>query len=172
MQAVKKTQNTPSLSLLGEGDSFHSSLCSMLEETSLFSDLDRLEIEYLSRWFKAYSAPAGAVVTREGERAPCLYVVAKGELHVLKETGAYENRRIAQIKAGKSLGEMGILDGCPISATTVAATNSVLLLITQNNFQNVIEQNPKLGVKLLLKLGKMVSLRLRQTSGQLAEFLH
>ena len=90
----------------------------------------------------------------------------------MKEAGPYENKRIASIKAGKSIGEMSILDGCPLSATVVTTNESTLLMITKNNFEHVLEQNPKLGTKLLLKLGKMVSLRLRQTTGQLAEFLH
>lgn len=170
-QNSDKNGNSGTLRLLGEGESFRTRLCELLEESALFSDLERTEIEYLGRWFKAYKADPGTTVIKEGEKNANLYIVAKGELHILKQTSQYKNKRIARVKAGKCLGEMGILDGCPLSATAIAATNTTLLLITQSNFEHILQQNAKLGVKLLQKLGKMVSLRLRQTSGQLAGFL-
>lgn len=159
------------LKLLGEGNSFQETICEMLGNSNFFSDLDHNEIEMLAKWVKAYSASAGSIIFQEGNKDACLCVLAKGEIAILKETAPNESKKIAKIRPGRTIGEMSVVDGYPFSASAIASKNSVILLMTQTNFKNLIEQNGKLGVKLLLKIAKIISLRLRQTTGQLVDFI-
>jgi CRP-like cAMP-binding protein len=66
---------------------------------------------------------------------------------------------------------MALLDGQPRSATAVAAEDLVLLVFTRPELDKLVEAKPRLGVKLLWKLARFLSQRLRQTSGALAEHL-
>ena len=77
--------------------------------------------------------------------------------------------KVADIKAGGSIGEMGILDGEPVSASAIASVDSVVFTISGADFEKLVSENEKLGVKLLWKIGKIISLRLRRTTGLLAE---
>ena len=73
--------------------------------------------------------------------------------------------------AGKTLGEMAVVDGEPRSATCVAKRECVLLLLTKDNFQCIVRQRPGLAVKLLVVIAKLLSQRLRQVSGVLVDYL-
>ena len=46
-----------------------------------------------------------------------------------------------------------------------------LVLITRNNFDKLTEEQPTLGVKILKKIARLMSLRLRQTTGVLVDHL-
>jgi CRP-like cAMP-binding protein len=64
---------------------------------------------------------------------------------------------------------MGILDDEPVSASAIATVDSVVFIITGPDFKKLVSENHALDVKLLWKIGKIISLRLRRTTGLLAE---
>ena len=64
---------------------------------------------------------------------------------------------------------MGILDGEPVSATAVSSVDSVVFIISGDEFKKLIFENEKIGVKFLWKIGQTISLRLRRTTSMLAE---
>jgi len=66
---------------------------------------------------------------------------------------------------------MGVIDGQPLSASAVTSTGSVVLIITPGDFNNLMEKNSNLGVKILLHLSRIISLRLRHTTRRLADLL-
>jgi CRP/FNR family cyclic AMP-dependent transcriptional regulator len=47
----------------------------------------------------------------------------------------------------------------------------VLLILTRENLDRLIKEAPGLAAKILLKLGKLLSQRLRITSGRLVDFI-
>jgi CRP/FNR family transcriptional regulator len=155
--------------MLGEGESSHETVCDLIEKFKFFSDLDREEIKMLAVWLKAYSAPVGANVFQEGSTNACLCFIVEGDIAIFKETTPNEHLKIADIRAGGTIGEMGIIDGRPLSASAIASIDSVILMITRNDFRNLVKENGNLGVKLLWNIASIISMRLRQTTGLLAE---
>lgn len=69
------------------------------------------------------------------------------------------------------IGEMSLIDGLPYSAPIRTIEACTLILLTRNNCTQCVQQHPALGVKLLLEIARLISLRLRQTSGQLVDAL-
>jgi CRP/FNR family transcriptional regulator, cyclic AMP receptor protein len=96
-------------------------------------------------------------------------LIAEGEISIFKEISKSEHLKVADIKAGGSIGEMGILDEEPISASAIASISSIVFLISGGDFKKMVSENESLGVKLLWKIGKIISVRLRKTTGLLAE---
>ena len=66
---------------------------------------------------------------------------------------------------------MSLLDDLPYSATATAKDLTKLVLITRHNFERLTEEHPILGVKMLKKIARLMSLRLRQTTGVLVDHL-
>jgi CRP/FNR family cyclic AMP-dependent transcriptional regulator len=71
---------------------------------------------------------------------------------------------IASVNAGKTLGEMSMIDGEPRFATCVAAETCVIAVLSRENLARIILEQPILGAKILMELVLMLSQRLRQTS--------
>jgi CRP-like cAMP-binding protein len=113
----------------------------------------------------------GKTIFREGEKGQYMALVVEGKVEVLKESENHERKVIATIRPGKTMGEMSILDDQPHSATAVAKDTVTLVLITRMNFEKLTDEHPVLGVKILKKIARLMSLRLRQTTGILIDHL-
>lgn len=157
------------LTLLGEGESFRQEACALIKKSDFFQDFSPGDIEYLSNWVKAYSAPVGTYIFKEGSTAASLCFLVEGDISIFKETTPTEHLKIADISSGGTIGEMGIVDGYPLSASAIAASDSIVLLMPRTDFEDLVHTQCALGVKLLWKISQIISMRLRQTTGLLAE---
>lgn len=159
------------LNLIGEGQRFQSELFDMLAEMPLFNRFEGHEIRQVAEYLHAYAVEPGVDVFPEGAQGNCLGLLVSGKLQVLKKNTLGEQQPLAVITAGKTFGEMSLIDGLPYSATTRTLEACTLVLLTRNNFSKCVQAHPTLGVKLLTEIAKLLSLRLRQTSGQLVDAL-
>ncbi len=159
------------LKLLGEGESNRETIYELIEKSSFLADLEADEIEKLAQWMKAYSASMGTYILREGDENACLCIIVEGEIDIFKGATSDKHIKIASIPAGGTIGEMGVVDGEALSATAIASKDSVVLILSRTEFQNLVKSNDRLGIKLLWKLAKIISTRLRKTTGRLADTL-
>jgi CRP-like cAMP-binding protein len=168
---MAQEQSLDNLELLGDGDSFKTQLCAMIESTQMFKDFTRTEVEQLARYTRAYRVANGKTICREGEKGAFLGVIVEGAVDVLKQTDARERKKVNTIRAGRSFGEMSVIDDMPHSATAVAAEPVKLIMLTKQRLEQLTRDQPALGVKVLWQLAKLISLRLRQTTGSLVDHL-
>jgi CRP-like cAMP-binding protein len=129
------------------------------------------EIDTLARYVETYRAPRGAVVFREGASEDYMCLVVEGEVVVRKEDAASTARVLAHFGPGKSFGEMALVDAEPRSATVVATADTKLIVLSRAALERLADEHPRLGVKLLRALTRLLSRRLRETSGRLVDFL-
>ena len=78
---------------------------------------------------------------------------------------------VTLILAGRTFGEMAVFDGKKRSATCVASEPCVLALLPKTQFERILAVNEALGIKLLLRVTRLLSERLRQVNGALVDFL-
>jgi CRP/FNR family transcriptional regulator, cyclic AMP receptor protein len=159
------------LSLLSDSDQAHGTIHELIEKSKFFTDLDEDEIAMLAVWIKAFNAPTGTMILKEGDPNASLCIIVKGDVNIFKETSHNEHIRIAEISSGASIGEMGVIDGQPLSASAVSSSDSIVLIMTPKDFNNLMTKNSNLGVKILLTLSRLISLRLRTTTRRLADSL-
>ncbi len=146
-------------------------IAAMLENAQMFKDLEWAQIKALSEYLQIYRAAPGAVLFHEGDKGDFMCVVLEGKLDVRKEDNRRVDKTVTTILPGRSLGEMTIVDGEPRSATAVAVAPSLLAVLTQENFMQIMRDKPALSAKLLLKIAQLISQRLRLTSGILVDYL-
>lgn len=161
----------PKLQQMSFGDNAKGEIVEMLEDNNMFSDFDRHELRSLAEYCHAYLAPPETIIFKEGDPPSYLCLLIEGRLSVLKDADDEESKKLVDIRPGKTIGEMSVIDGLPYSATVKAAVESKLILITKEKFSRITEDNPRLGVKTLWKFSQLLSLRLRQTSGKLIDLL-
>ncbi|MEI8257662.1 MAG: cyclic nucleotide-binding domain-containing protein [Deltaproteobacteria bacterium] len=148
-----------------------SEMRTMLDGAQMFRDFDWPQIEALSAYIKLFHAAPGTVVFREGDRGDFMCVVLKGQLDIRKQDANSVERSVATVAAGRSLGEMALVDSEARSATAVVMEFAVLAVLTQEDLQLITRDTPALAVKIVLKIAQMISQRLRSTSGILVEYL-
>ena len=147
-------------------------LIELLDRTKWLNELSWHEVQAFAKYVNAYQAGQGKVIFSEGSREAYLCVLAQGKVNIMKESARKEKKLISVITPGRAFGEMSVIDGQPRSASAVAAETSLLLVLAKNDFLALIEKEPHLAVKFIMKLAIVLSQRLRQTSGALVDFLH
>ncbi len=143
----------------------------MLDETQWSTSFVWREIELIARYMAAHSASRGTTIFAEGDPSRYLGLVIKGKVDIIKRDSAGKEHVMTTVGPGKTLGEMALIDHEPRSAAAVAATDTLLMLLTEEQFETLTTTYPGLGYKLVLKLAKMMSQRLRRTSGVLVDYL-
>ncbi|MDH5323981.1 MAG: cyclic nucleotide-binding domain-containing protein [Gammaproteobacteria bacterium] len=159
------------LELLGQGSAFCDELCSMLEQMPMFRDLTRPEVEILSGYVQAFEAESGKTLFLEGEKGGFMCFLVSGKIDVIKESHLRERKTITTVRPGQTIGEMSLLDDMPFSATACAVEKTTVILITRRNFESFTEDHPALAIKMIRKVARLISLRLRQTTGILADYI-
>ena len=160
------------LELIGAGESFRKELCDRLAECQMLADLPWADIDTLSKYVQAYRVPPAGAIFSEGEAGDFLCFLLAGRVSILKEDHDGVSQVVATIAAGRSLGEMAVIDGEKRSASCVAGQEEVLVaMLTRHRFDELVHAFPVLGVKLLQRVARLLSQRLRLTSGQLVDYL-
>ena len=143
----------------------------LLEKTQWAIEFAFNEIETLAEYLQARQVKRGAIVFREGDKDATLFVVAAGKVGVFKSGAKKQDHPIATIGPGHTIGEMALIDGQPRSAGAVAVEDLTLLALARADLDRLANDHPRLAVKVLLKVSKLLSQRLRQTTSNLADRL-
>jgi CRP/FNR family cyclic AMP-dependent transcriptional regulator len=112
---------------------------------------------------------AGEWLITEGTSDTALYFLGDGELEVLMpraRTGG--PRRLAVVRAGSVVGEQSFLDSLPRSTSIRACSDGEAFRLSRENFLVFSAREAVVARDLLLDLGRVVSLRLRETTRFLA----
>ena len=171
MTLDNKKSSLASLEILGSGIASSDRIVAMLENAQMLRGFEWAQISALAAYVQLYRAAPGAVLFREGDRGDFMCIVLEGKLEVHKEDNRRIDKTVTTIFPGRSLGEMTIVDGEPRSATAVAIEPTTVAVLTQENFLLIMRDKPALSAKLLLKIARLLSQRLRLTSGILVDYL-
>ena len=116
---------------------------------------------------------AGEVVIREGEstRNDFMALVLDGEVTVENSVAAAHDSMVVSILGpGSLIGEMGIIDGGPRSATCTASTDLALAVLTREALARLMDTHPSVAARLLLAMSKRIADYLRETNRKLMTF--
>ena len=118
-----------------------------------------------------YQAPVGAEIIREGEGGDFMLMLLEGRIDVHKRDRWNSPQVLASVEAGRTLGEMSMIDGEPRFATCIATEPSLIAVLDRESLARIIVEQPLLGAKILMELVLMLSHRLRATSQRLLGLL-
>ena len=141
----------------------------MLDSTQWANDFDWEQILQLAKYFAAYRCRRGTILVEQGETDQRMMLIVSGQVNIVKDSKDDAAQVLATLRAGHSLGEMSMVDKEPRSATAQAVTGVQLLMITEANAQKLAADNPYLAYCFITKICRMLSQRLRRTSGMLIE---
>lgn len=103
---------------------------------------------------------SGDVIFRQGDLVLTMFNIQNGSVGVYTEYGTDQEKKIAVLGKDQLLGEMGLIEVCPRSATAVALEETVLQVITEEDLSDYFTNNPEK----LLQIMKQLSARIRETS--------
>jgi len=114
----------------------------------------------------ALELKAGEYVFREGELGTEMYIINEGKVEILNQVGDDE-QVLAVLEKGDFFGEMSVLEDLPRAASARAATDIRLLQINGSTFDQLLQGNPEIAVRMMRKLSR----RLRETDEMLRSIM-
>ena len=131
----------------------------VLRKIYLFQELALDELVQMVDCCSLISCQPGELLVEQGENGDSLFIILKGTFEVSRN-----GEPLSALGEGNHVGEMALLSGTPRAARVRALGPSKLLELKRDDFQVLIGQNPKMGVKLLMALAKELSTRLKRTN--------
>jgi len=107
----------------------------------------------------------GEVIVRQGEAGNCMYVIQEGEVEALAESNGRE-MRLRKLGPNDFFGEMALFGTENRSCTIRALGPARVMTIDKKSFLAGIQEDPSLAFRIV----KVMSQRIRDLTGRLAEF--
>lgn len=123
----------------------------------LFSTCSARELRTIRKALEEVTVPAGKVLIEEGTIGREFFLIVEGKASVRKG-----GRKIATLGPGQYFGELALLDRRPRSATVVAETEMLLLVLGQRQFNGILDAVPGIARKLLAAMAT----RLRESDAK------
>jgi ABC-type multidrug transport system fused ATPase/permease subunit len=129
-----------------------------LEQTELFSGLNRRQLRLLAFGARWYEAEAGETVfLKDDEATDGAYMILDGEADLLLPRDGQEDQLIATVGSGRLVGELGLIRKEPRALSMVAKTPLNCLRIGEEEFLAVVENDASTAFKLLQVVAGYVS---------------
>jgi len=119
-----------------------------LKKISLFSLLTSEQLDAVARIMSERWVEDGAYICRQGEVGDELYIVYRGAVEVVRESGGAEEV-VFLAREGDALGEMAVLGDIPRTASLRARGNAELLVIAGTQFHDLLRQNPEMSIQVI-----------------------
>ena len=129
-----------------------------LEQTPLFSGLNRKQLRLLAFGARWYEAPAGEVVFLKGDQPKDgAYMVIEGEAGLYLPQEGAPDQLVTTVGPGTLVGELGLIRKEPRALSMVAETDLTCLRIGEEEFLAVVENDAATAFKLLQVVAGYVS---------------
>jgi CRP/FNR family cyclic AMP-dependent transcriptional regulator len=159
------------LESLGDAAKFADQILALIPKCRLLENFSSGEVRLLAHFMDAYRADVGVEIMREGESGDFMMLLIEGKVEVQKRDRLNEPRPIAEVDAGRTLGEMSMIDGEPRFASCMAIEPALIAVLDRERLARIIVEQPMLGAKILMELVLMLSQRLRATTERLLGLL-
>lgn len=142
----------------------------MLMRASPIAQLDAHDAGLVIDAMQPVFVVAGTVFIEEGQADgnEFMALLIEGQVRAEAATNtAGEDVLISVIDAGSLIGEMGLIDGAPRSATCTALTDLKLAILTREALRGLVELHPAVAVRLLLAVAGLLGVRVRENNRRL-----
>jgi CRP-like cAMP-binding protein len=166
-----RSQHLEHLEYLGDAARFAGQMHALIPKCQLLENFSTAEVQLLAQFMDVYSAGAGLEVIREGDGGDFMLMVLEGRIEVHKRDRWNTPQLLAVVEAGRTLGEMSMIDGEARFASCIAVEPTLIAVLERERLARIIIEQPLLGAKVLMELVLMLSQRLRHTSQRLLGLL-
>ncbi len=131
------------------------------------ADLSEAEARAVVGFMQLRRVKRGTVLIKEGEvtHTDFMMLIVEGEVLVDNEMTFMEDSMVMSIIGpGSLIGEMGVLDAAPRSATCTATSDLAVAVMSRESLLKLIQGNPAVGARLMLAISKRLADRLREAN--------
>jgi CRP/FNR family transcriptional regulator len=137
----------------------------VLKQALIFSGLETPEINDLAELCRERRVETDEFVFWDGDAPDSFYLLAEGKLKVIKHSSLGKEFIIAFFGPGEMFGEVAVLENRPYPASAQAVEDSLVLVISRQDFLLFLSKRPEVALKIIGVLGG----RLREAQSRLSD---
>lgn len=141
-----------------------SQLGTALHRSRLFGALDGAVLSDIQTNLELVTIRGGEVLFHQGDVGDALYLVTNGRLRVSARQHTGEERILAELGRGETVGEMAILGGDDRSATVTAVRDTNLARLSRESFDRLSAKYPQAIAPMFIR--KIIERLQREISGR------
>ena len=141
----------------------------LLKKVPIFSDLTPKELAEVEKIVHQRRYKKSETIIHDGDPGLGMYIIVSGSVEIVEEDEKVGKKTLAKLSDGSFFGDMALLDEEPRSASAIALVDSDIMGFFRPDFLDLIYRKPKLGIKVLLALARVIGERLRHTNELLAK---
>jgi CRP-like cAMP-binding protein len=142
-----------------------------LGKSALFELLSSAELDVLGHLSRPVGFARGEAVLHEGEVGGVLYVLASGQVEVVRRAADGAEKVLAVLEAPAAFGEMSLIDREQRAATVRARSDCVALQLTAEDLASFRKHSRDGFTLVVVNIARLLSSRLREANARLAERL-
>lgn len=151
----------------------------ILHSCRFFSEVRDDAFERLLRIARIAEFRSGAIIFREGQECPGVYVVGSGLVRVFKMGASGKEHTLHMVGPGDTFAEVAAIGGFPLPANAEAVAQSRCVLLPRAAFRRALEEDHQLCLQMISSFSYWVQhlvdlmgdVVLRDAVGRLARFL-
>jgi len=152
---------------------------SLLKNSRLFAGLDDSELEKVAAIIDLRKADKNRILFFEGDEAHGFYLLLEGRVKIYKSSLDGKEQILHLISPGQIFAEAAIFHGDRFPANCMAADDSLMAYIPKNEFISLIENSPRISLKIIASLSSFVreftvmveNLSLKEVPSRIATYL-
>jgi len=127
-----------------------------LSAVDLFAELNKNDLALVSNDFRERKYPRGRTIFNQEDNSHQFFVVQEGLVRIFHLSMGGEETTVNIFAKGTLLGEFGLVDGLPRSATAEAMTDCVLLEMSRDDGLNHLTHIPGLALSMCRRIAQKV----------------
>lgn len=145
-------------------------IADLLDGLELFKDFSYPELKTIAQYMNYRALKSGVVVFNEGDAGNSMLILIDGKLSVFKG-GENGNHLLSYEGRGRVVGEMALIDQERRSATCQSESDCEFMTLATEDLDRLGLDHPRLAYVFMFSLARLLSRRLRRTSGMLVEYM-
>jgi CRP-like cAMP-binding protein len=141
-------------------------IINILKVVPIFQNIADSDIKKIEKIIQKKTFKEGEHIFAESDEGKELYIVNEGRIKIYKLSKDGQIKTFDYLQAGDFFGEMALLDNSRRSANALAMENSVLYIISSEDFQKFLLDYPEV----LLTITRTISRRLRKADKEIEMF--
>ena len=143
----------------------------LIQKSVLFRGSSAEEIELAAGLFQERQIKQNTIIFTEKMPAEALYIIKSGNVRISIMAGEGEEKSLLLLGPGEFFGELALLQEESRLVSARAETPVELLLLTRNDFQTLVELDPRTGARIALTIAKLLAMRVKAYSARLKDML-
>ena len=125
----------------------HDAKIDRLKQIPLFRNSTKEGLIHLAQAADEIDVSSGTQIIGQGQHNREASIIVSGSVNII-----VDGENVATVPAGEIIGELGLFGLGPSTATVTAAEDVTLLTIPYNRFDQILDDNPSMGIELAREL--------------------